>query len=907
MLEHAGYSQAPSPGTSFSGVTTNGAPNAHYYLNSGKATSQQHNATTNNHHPRPNGTGNHSNSVGGVNNGINASFNPGASTTTTTTNTNSTTSHANGASNKGSAGPGAGGGSITVTVTATTTTTTTATATATTNANTNSHPHPHAYPAGTPNSTHHHQHAPSSSGKKVKTKRTKRAFAPHSITASRPAPEKTPSASSSPITCRHEFNLPKSASHQENPPAKIHANSAGWNSIKRSVSCASPSLANAGRSANPGLKEQQQRSSSTTTNTANLNAHLMNGSLPVSVNQVSEPATTFGSYSQRPPTDMLSATNAPGEVRKDHTLSTAPRPQNGQANSRPSLNGLHKEFSASPTFAMLFPDIVVANPKSSKNGTTPTSTASKQRPTKPPSLRKENRTTKPTPTVVQAIEMRSSSSTPKSQSSARLTAYQESTPGSGYTSATNLDLENGVSNGTLGKRKQAVSIGSGKDTDTMLKSLGTLTNPIIKKFTINGASHTAVLVTSHHPVILANGYTLNTQSPVVIVDDDDGTSSASPDLTLNRDDEANSANPVNLNEDGNTGSASPVVMMDLDESVGSAGSVIMVDRDTDSPRPVVMVNGDGAGPADQNVTVNGVDEARPITPVPVLRHGFVNPAPSRPRLRANLGKEPFDSDAFDALIYAQPGALSPPKGVRTFGHRKKGSDGSQLDDRLYLHRDPAIQGMHERSEEWYRRKLALRLPGARKKWFGRVRERQRWLKSQQDQLSRPSDDGLRERGPKRKDPEPWAHQRSLDFGDVPEDDLPSYVKENPAWLKFCGRLRDARTKMDAADSSVLRRERAKQQAEVDKRSLTRKEVARRQLASKEAAQRQLALNEAAQRQLASNEVAQRQLAPKAVAQRPLAPKEVAQRSLTKKEVAQRQLASKFMRQTEEFYNSMKQA
>ncbi|KAK7220535.1 hypothetical protein V2G26_008538 [Clonostachys chloroleuca] len=156
----------------------------------------------------------HSNGIGAVNNGINASFNPGASTTTTTTNTNSTTSHANGTSNKGSAGAGAGGGSITVTVTATTTTTTTATATATTNANSNSHTHPHSYTAGTPNSAHHHhQHTPSSSAKKVKTKRTKRAFAPHS----RPAPEKTPSAGSSPVICRHEFNSPKSASNQENP------------------------------------------------------------------------------------------------------------------------------------------------------------------------------------------------------------------------------------------------------------------------------------------------------------------------------------------------------------------------------------------------------------------------------------------------------------------------------------------------------------------------------------------------------------------------------------------------------------------------------------------------------------------------------------------------------------------
>ncbi|KAK7220536.1 hypothetical protein V2G26_008539 [Clonostachys chloroleuca] len=485
---------------------------------------------------------------------------------------------------------------------------------------------------------------------------------------------------------------------------------------------------------------------------------------------------------------MLSTTNNPLVLFKD--IVRAPRPQNSQANSGPVMNGFRNEISASPSPGLLRSDSGVAKPKTSKNGTTPTSTVSMQPATKSSSVRKDNRALKSTPTSVQAIEMRSSSSTPKSQSSARPTTYQESTPGSGYTSATNLDSENGVPNGTLGKRKQAGPIGSGKDAGTTLKSL------------------------------------------------------------------------VNLYEDGDTGSASPVVMMDLDESVGSAGSVIMVDGETETPRPIVMmngnnepgpatralmVNGGGAGPANQNVTVDGVDEARPITPAPVLTNGFAHLAASRPRLRVNPEKKAFDSDAFDALIYAQPGASSPPKGVRAFGHGKKGSDRSQLDDRLYLHRDPAIQGMHERSEEWYRKKLALRPPGARKKWFGRVRERQRWLKSQQDKISRPSDNGLRERGPRRKDPEPWTHQRSLDFGDVPEDDLPSYVKENPAWLKFCGRLRDARTRKDTVDSTMQRRERVKQQLEVDKRPLT------------------------------------------------------------KKEIAQRQLASKFMRQTEEFYNSMKQA
>jgi hypothetical protein len=145
-----------------------------------------------------------------------------------------------------------------------------------------------------------------------------------------------------------------------------------------------------------------------------------------------------------------------------------------------------------------------------------------------------------------------------------------------------------------------------------------------------------------------------------------------------------------------------------------------------------------------------------------------------------------DPAAFDSLIYTQDGARSPPLGVSM--HRDRDAHGeSKLESRRYLHTNPRIHGMHNRSSDWQEGKAEeIRRRGNRKRWFGKPAERRGWLRRQE---------ALREAGefserPMRKDPKPWGHHRPSDFGAVQEDDLPSYVKENPAWLKICARLRE---------------------------------------------------------------------------------------------------------------------
>lgn len=145
-----------------------------------------------------------------------------------------------------------------------------------------------------------------------------------------------------------------------------------------------------------------------------------------------------------------------------------------------------------------------------------------------------------------------------------------------------------------------------------------------------------------------------------------------------------------------------------------------------------------------------------------------------------------DSAAFDAQIYAQDGARSPPPGVFRRNHSDARGE-TTLEDTQFIHANPRIHGMHERSSDWHVGKAEeIRRRGGRKLWFGKPVERKKWVRQQA---------ALREAGklsekPPRKDPKPWGHQTPADFGAVQEKDLPGYVKENPAWLRICARLRE---------------------------------------------------------------------------------------------------------------------
>lgn len=145
----------------------------------------------------------------------------------------------------------------------------------------------------------------------------------------------------------------------------------------------------------------------------------------------------------------------------------------------------------------------------------------------------------------------------------------------------------------------------------------------------------------------------------------------------------------------------------------------------------------------------------------------------------------FDSNAFDAMIYQQssinwqPSLPFPPR------RSLKG----ELPRSLLV--NPAIHGMHNRSEHWYQKKhreIAARR--GRKAWFGKPVERMKWLEAQEVALEEERQKAERNGAPSfRKDPQPKPVQRILDFGDIPEQDLPEDVRNNPGWLKACAFMR----------------------------------------------------------------------------------------------------------------------
>ncbi|KAM0552580.1 hypothetical protein ACHAPJ_007909 [Fusarium lateritium] len=153
----------------------------------------------------------------------------------------------------------------------------------------------------------------------------------------------------------------------------------------------------------------------------------------------------------------------------------------------------------------------------------------------------------------------------------------------------------------------------------------------------------------------------------------------------------------------------------------------------------------------------------------------------------------FDSAAFDSLIYRQSN-LRPPAGVgvrRTVGKGLASSEGKQL----FLPVNPAIHKMHKRSQTWYRKKCEeiRRRPG-RKAWFGKVVERRRWIQDEEVKLEKQRQQAqFAGTMPPFKQPQPLGVKRVLDFGDVPEEELPDYVRKNPAWLKACAWHRECQS------------------------------------------------------------------------------------------------------------------
>ncbi|KHN96917.1 uncharacterized protein MAM_05026 [Metarhizium album ARSEF 1941] len=190
---------------------------------------------------------------------------------------------------------------------------------------------------------------------------------------------------------------------------------------------------------------------------------------------------------------------------------------------------------------------------------------------------------------------------------------------------------------------------------------------------------------------------------------------------------------------------------------------------------------------------------------PSLAQGVIvddNPLASQVPRQANISRPPgiaakikvkpsrFDPSAFDTAIYQQPGAAPPPAGV-VIGPRIECRSASE-DQGRYMYANPAIHGMHNRSEAWHE-KMALEIQsrGGRKFWLGKVAPRLRWLRRERTESFKVK--GVTgNQMPRRSDPEPQGYRRPLDFGDVPELELPEKVRQNPDWVKACEWMRQQR-------------------------------------------------------------------------------------------------------------------
>ncbi|KAG5964316.1 hypothetical protein E4U57_005390 [Claviceps arundinis] len=191
---------------------------------------------------------------------------------------------------------------------------------------------------------------------------------------------------------------------------------------------------------------------------------------------------------------------------------------------------------------------------------------------------------------------------------------------------------------------------------------------------------------------------------------------------------------------------------------------------------------------------------------PIQRQGMTDTS-TRVRERPHGAQAEMD---LDAAIYGQPGAARPPSGVQIPRRQSKPNKSRPEEKRLYVYANPAIHMMHRKSAAWYERKVSeIESRPGRKYWFGDVSGRLRWLQAcaeereQERERERKAREGPR-RGkgkavlPQRRDAQPWVCSRALDFGDVPEHELPDYVQQNPAWLKACEFFRQAQERREAA-------------------------------------------------------------------------------------------------------------
>ncbi|KAM0276214.1 hypothetical protein ACHAQH_006978 [Verticillium albo-atrum] len=86
--------------------------------------------------------------------------------------------------------------------------------------------------------------------------------------------------------------------------------------------------------------------------------------------------------------------------------------------------------------------------------------------------------------------------------------------------------------------------------------------------------------------------------------------------------------------------------------------------------------------------------------------------------------------------------------------------------------------------------------GGKKANFGRAAQRRRDLRLQAEARTRVEEAAIAGgRAPPRQLPEPWTYSRPVDFGDIPESELPDHVKANPSWVRACRWMRSNRAEV----------------------------------------------------------------------------------------------------------------
>ncbi|TQV94256.1 hypothetical protein IF1G_07135 [Cordyceps javanica] len=176
----------------------------------------------------------------------------------------------------------------------------------------------------------------------------------------------------------------------------------------------------------------------------------------------------------------------------------------------------------------------------------------------------------------------------------------------------------------------------------------------------------------------------------------------------------------------------------------------------------------------------------------------------RQSVTARSQRRDFDSDAFDAMIYGQS-RNKPPPGV-SIPRPTKAMYVAPHDTRVFVSANPAIHGPVVRSDSWWKDKAKeIQKRPKRKQWFGKVTQRMRWLYQKQmvEEVKR-HDARTRSSAAARQtrpEPQPAAYRRIMDFGDVPENQLPPDLLSNRAWVKGCAWFRKMRE-----EDAAMRRE-----------------------------------------------------------------------------------------------------